>query len=202
MRWLDYTRSNVAGRFSDISQFIEQNPDWPSQKILRRQAETALTSESDDVAAAWLQRFPLSERDGQGTRGGDPDGSRRSRLAGVTALEVQAWIDGDLNLGDEHDFLARYGANIRPEDNVKRLDRLLWDRQEDPARRMLPLVPPDYRAEGIARLALYGRAGDAERAQARGAGAAGAASPTPASSSTSSTGKQHNVTSTKRRHRS
>ena len=51
VRWLDYTRSDVTGRFADISQFIEQNPDWPGQKILRRRAEEALASESDDVAA-------------------------------------------------------------------------------------------------------------------------------------------------------
>src|SRR3984957_17633174 len=48
VRWLDYTRSSVAGRFADVSGFIDQNPDWPGQRILRRQAETALSSESDD----------------------------------------------------------------------------------------------------------------------------------------------------------
>ena len=58
VHWLDYTRSNVTGRFADISSFIAQNPDWPSQKILRRQAEQALFGESDDTAAAWFQKFP------------------------------------------------------------------------------------------------------------------------------------------------
>ena len=161
VRWLDYTRSNVAGRFAEISLFIEQNPDWPSQKILRRQAETALAGESDDVAAPWLKRFPPVSPMGK-VRAAAIQMSRGDAAAGQAALR-QTWIDGDFSASDEHDVLTRYGANIRPEDNVKRLDRLLWDRQQEPARRMLPLVPADYHAVAVARLALYGRAADANK---------------------------------------
>jgi soluble lytic murein transglycosylase len=156
IKWLDYTRSNVTGRFSDISVFIEQNPDWPAQKILRRQAEVALASESDDVAMAWLKRFPPLSPLGK-ARLASIRIARGDTEGGLQALR-QTWIDGDFNALDEHDFLAHYGANIRPEDNVKRLDRLLWDRQEDAARRMLTMVPPDDRAEAMARLALYANA--------------------------------------------
>jgi len=159
VHWLDYTRSNVTGRFSDIAGFIEQNPDWPSQKILRRQAETALNSESDDVAASWLKRFPPVGAMGKGRAAAIL--MARDAAAGLVALR-QAWVDGDFNALDEHDFLARYGANIRPEDNINRLDRLLWDRQEDAARRMLPMVPSDYRSEAVVRLALYARTPNAE----------------------------------------
>ena len=160
VRWLDYTRSNAAGRFLEISGFIEKNPDWPGQKILRRQAEQALGSESDELAESWLRRFaPVS-----------PAGKARAALLmiahgktdmGLAALR-DAWIESDFNANDERDFLARYGANIRPEDDVKRLDRLLWDRQGEAARRMLPLVPADFRAEGVARLALVDRAANAQ----------------------------------------
>ena len=159
VRWLDFTRANVTGRFSDISQFIEQNPDWPGQKILRRHAELALTSESDDVAMAWLKRFPPVSPLGK-ARLAAIKIARGDTAGGLAALR-EAWINGDFNALDERDFLARYGANIRPEDDVKRLDRLLWDRQDDAARRMLPMVPPDDRAEAIARLALYSRAPNA-----------------------------------------
>jgi soluble lytic murein transglycosylase len=159
VRWLDYTRSDVTGRFADISQFIEQNPDWPGQKILRRRAEEALASESDDVAASWLKRFPPVSAIGKG-RLAAIQMTHGDAAGGLAALR-EAWIEGDFNTLDEHDFLARYNANIRPEDNAKRLDRLLWNRQEDAARRMLGMVPPDYRAEAEARLALYARAPNA-----------------------------------------
>jgi len=159
VRWLDYTRSDVTGRFADISQFIEQNPDWPGQKILRRRAEEALASESDDVAASWLKRFPPVSAIGKG-RLAAIQMTHGDAAGGLAALR-EAWIEGDFNTLDEHDFLARYNANIRPEDNAQRLDRLLWNRQEDAARRMLGMVPPDYRAEAEARLALYARAPNA-----------------------------------------
>ena len=159
VRWLDYTRFNVTGRFSDISQFIEQNPDWPSQKILRRQAELALASESDDTVVAWLKRFPPVSALGK-ARLASIQIARGDTEGGLAALR-QIWVDGDFTVADEHDFLAHYGTNIRPEDDVKRLDRLLWDRQEDAARRMLPLVPADNRAEAMARLALYAGAPNA-----------------------------------------
>jgi soluble lytic murein transglycosylase len=159
-RWLDYTRSNVAGRFSDIAQFIQQNPDWPSQKILRRRAEEALGDESDDIAASWLKRFPPVSAIGK-ARAAALEMTRGDAAAGLAALR-QSWIDGDFNALSERDFLARYAANIRPEDNIKRIDRLLWDRQDEAARRMLPMVPADYHPVAVARLALYGKAANAE----------------------------------------
>lgn len=160
VRWLDYIRSNVAGRFSDISQFIAQNPDWPSQKLLRKQAEVALAGESDDVAASWLKRYPPLSAMGK-ARLAAIEMARGDSAAGLAALR-DTWINGDFNALDERGFLARYGSNVRLEDNVKRLDRLLWDRQMDPARRMLAMVPPDYRTEGVARLALYDHAKNAD----------------------------------------
>jgi soluble lytic murein transglycosylase len=160
-RWLDFTRSDVTGRFAEIAAFIEQNPSWPAQKLLRRRAEQALSSESDDAAAAWFKRYPPLSAVGK-TRAAAVQMARGDAAAGLAALRA-AWVDGDFTAGDEHDVLARYGANLRPEDHIKRLDRLLWDRQGDAARRMLPLVPPDNRAEALARLALYDRAANAEK---------------------------------------
>ena len=160
VRWLDYTRSNVAGRFSDIAAFIEQNPDWPSQKILRRHAEEALGTESDEVAAAWLKRFPPASAIGK-ARAAALQMTRGDAASGLAALR-DVWVNGDFNAVDQHDFLTRYGANIRSEDNSKRLDRLLWDRQGDAARAMLPMVPADYHAVAVARLALSDHAANAE----------------------------------------
>ena len=49
LHWMDYARPGAPGRFPDISEFIEQNPDWPAQKALRKHAEEALAGESDAV---------------------------------------------------------------------------------------------------------------------------------------------------------
>ncbi len=152
--WLDYTRSNPGGRFPEIASFIEQNPDWPLQKTLRRRAEEAMTNENDDTAAEWFRKNPPISGVGK-VRAAEIQLHRGETTAGTAALRA-AWIDGDFSQTSERDTLARYAALLRPEDHQKRLDRLMWDNQGDAARRMLPLVPAEYRALAEARFAFTG----------------------------------------------
>jgi soluble lytic murein transglycosylase len=165
LHWMDYSRPGVPGRFSDIAEFIEKNPGWPRQKALCKHAEEALAGEPDNVAVDWFKRFPPVSAVGKVRsaeillNSGNPD-------SGLAALRA-AWIDGDFGPVDERNFLARYSASILAEDNEKRLDRLLWDAQNEAARRMLPLVPTDWRNLGEARLALAGLASNAEVMAAR-----------------------------------
>ncbi len=37
--WIDYTQLGSRARFADIAAFMEQNPHWPDQHILQRNAE-------------------------------------------------------------------------------------------------------------------------------------------------------------------
>jgi soluble lytic murein transglycosylase len=160
LHWMDYARPGAPGRFPDISEFIEQNPDWPGQKALRKHAEEALAAESDAVAAEWLKRYPPVSPTGKVREAeiimnsGDLDG-------GVADLR-SAWIAADFGPLDEKNFLARHSASLRPEDHTQRIDRLLWDGQSEAAHRMLGLVPSDYRPVAEARLALAAQASNAE----------------------------------------
>jgi soluble lytic murein transglycosylase len=152
VRWLDYTRSSPEGRFAEITGFIEQNPDWPLHRVMRRRAEEAMASESDDTAADWLKRHPPVSGAGK-ARAAEIMIDRGNIEAGTAALRA-AWVEGDFTATEESTLLARFTATLRPEDHQKRLDRLLWDAQVDAAHRMLPLVSPDYAAVAAARLAL------------------------------------------------
>src|SRR5271166_141423 len=58
VRWMDYSRPGAPGRFADIADFVEKNPNWPRQKELRKHAEEALAGESDAVASDWFGRYP------------------------------------------------------------------------------------------------------------------------------------------------
>jgi soluble lytic murein transglycosylase len=160
LRWVDYTRGAGAGRFAEIAGFIKSNPDWPSQKKLLRRAEEAMAGEPDAEIADWFKLFaPLS---GLGkTREAEVKLNAGDIEGGTTALRA-AWVDGDFAVADEKSFLARHGGAIRPQDSEKRLDRLLWDGQNEAARRMLPLVSADWRALAEERLALAAQAGNAE----------------------------------------
>ncbi len=159
VRWLDYTRASPGGRFAEIAAFIEQNPDWPLQKTLRRRAEEALADESDDTAADWFKRHPPISGAGK-ARAAAIEINRGKVEAGTAALRA-AWIESDFTVAGERALLARFAATLRPEDHWNRLERLLWDGQTDAARRLLPLVSADDRKLAEARLAL---AADAPKA--------------------------------------
>src|SRR6202022_1905920 len=160
VRWLDYSRPGAPGRFADIAEFIEKNPDWPRPKALRRHAEEALSGESDAVAADWFRRRPPASGVGK-VREAEIMLSSGDLEGGNAALRA-AWIGADFGPGDEKAFLARHDASIRPEDHERRLDRLLWEGQQEAARRMLPLLSEDWRGLGEARLALTSLAPNAE----------------------------------------
>src|ERR1700730_5493115 len=165
IRWMDYSRPGAPGRFADIAEFIEKNPDWPRQKALSRHAEEALSGESDAVAADWFRRRPPVSGIGKAREAEIMLGS--GSLEGGTAALRAAWIDADFGPGDEKAFLARHDASIRPEDHERRLDRLLWEGQQEAARRMFPLVPADWRSVAEIPLALVALAPNAEFLTAR-----------------------------------
>ncbi len=165
VRWLDYTHVMAGDRFNDIAEFIEHNPGWPYQKTLQRRAEEALAFVPDQTAAAWLARHPPISAAGK-TREAELK-LARGDAAGGTAELRQVWIDGDFSPLDERNFWARYGGLMRPEDHVRRTERLLWDGQHDAAQRMLPMLPADYRALAEACLALGAGAANAQTLVAR-----------------------------------
>jgi peptidoglycan lytic transglycosylase len=165
VRWLDYTRASPGGKFAEIAAFVDQNPDWPLQKTLRRRAEAAMAEVSDDIAGAWLQRHPPISGPGE-ARAAAIMIDRGDAAGGAAALR-KAWVEGDFTPSEEHALLARFAAMLRPEDHQKRLDRLLWDGQSDAAKRMLPQVTAERRALADARLALSGGAAKPEAILAR-----------------------------------
>jgi soluble lytic murein transglycosylase len=165
LRWMNYSSPGAPGRFADIADFIEKNPNWPHQKALCKHAEEALSGETDMVAGEWLKRHPAIGVAGQVRaaeillNSGD--------IGGGTAALRAAWIDGAFNAMDEKGFLTKHSVAIHPEDDERRLDRLLWDERTEAVRRMLGRVPPDYRALAEARLALALQAPAAEMLVAR-----------------------------------
>src|SRR5713226_5786548 len=106
VRWLDYTRSSPGGRFAEIAGFIEENPDWPLSKTLRRRAEDAMASESDDTAADWMKRHPPVSGAGK-ARAAEIMINRGIVAAGAAALRA-AWVEGDFTLAQESSLLVRF----------------------------------------------------------------------------------------------
>jgi len=164
--WLYYTRSSRPAPFAEITNFIENNPDWPAQRALRQAAETAISNAAPtDQVLNWFSKNPPVSV------------AARIRLADAfftsgqpnlgEVLVRQIWISNNLPRSIERSFYQNYRKILTKDDHAQRLDRLLWDRRRGAANRMLSRVPPDHRKLGFARLSLIGSAAGVDTAIAK-----------------------------------
>lgn len=134
--------------FANIVQFLDNNPGWPDRGILERRAEVALLTSNPDQKQLdnWFKKHPP-----------------RTSLAKLKAVKDQesfstlmreAWVTEDYNAATEARLLEKYRFLFRPQEHIRRVDRLLWDGKEEEAKRLLKYVPYDYQRLFQARLSL------------------------------------------------
>jgi len=165
VRWMELMRPASGARFTEITDFIQQNPEWPGQIVLRQRAEEVIAGVPEGVLREWFAKYPPITPAAK-LRLADLTYAGGQREAGI-AMVREMWINSDLGSADERTILDQYDNILRREDHIKRLDRLLWEDQEDAAKRMYPRVPPEYRALAEARLKLADEAPGVERLVAR-----------------------------------
>ncbi|NBX03739.1 MAG: lytic transglycosylase domain-containing protein [Alphaproteobacteria bacterium] len=142
--------------FAEISRFIRENPDWPNQKKLNIRAEMALrdgNTPDADVIAWFGDRMPLT---GVGKRalaealahtGNSTDEK-------IIYLLRDAWRNGDFEEAQEEAFLDAHASVLRPEDDISRIDRLLWEEKDIAADRILSRVSASYQKLFLARMEI------------------------------------------------
>jgi soluble lytic murein transglycosylase len=152
LRWIDLERPFAGHSFAELSDFIDANPDWPHQSTLKARAEEAIATVPDATLRQWFQRHKpttplarLKEADFMTADG---------RIEAARQEIRDVWIDGDFSAPDEQLILSRYSEVIRPDDMIRRLDRLLWDGKTGDAERMLPRVSEDWRLVADIRMKL------------------------------------------------
>lgn len=57
---------------------------------------------------------------------------------------AKLWVNGNFSADEEREFLSRYHDQITEEDNINRIDRLLWSDKREDALRILMTVNEDY----------------------------------------------------------
>jgi soluble lytic murein transglycosylase len=151
--WLELTQGDTA-RFADIADFIDQNPEWPAQDVLRQRAEAAMKDVPDAVLLTYFRKHRPVTTVGK-LRLADIF-TAAGQVESARSLVRDLWLTGNLNANEEDTILGRHAGDLSPQDHIARLDRLLWDGQDAAARRALPRVPEDWRLLGEARLNLAG----------------------------------------------
>ncbi len=153
LSWMDYTSDSPTGTFAQITAFITAGPDWPWQARLEAAAEEAITGSTPDKAlVAWFRhRSPI-------TMVGAVAYAKALLATGHTkqgvAMVRRIWIRYNFSPLRERVFLDKFGRYLKPGDNWRRLDRLLWDQRITAARRMLLRVDAAHRLLAQARIAL------------------------------------------------
>ena len=146
--WFAHTRLGSQSDFAAITRFIQDNPHWPWQKQLRRNAELAVRTTTDPSRIiAFYKGSPPYNFAGQKLA------IDRLLAAGRKAAAVNlirsTWASRYLRPGQSAEFRTRYGAHLRPEDHYNRLDYLLFAGHKRTARalsRQVTLTPSQQAA--------------------------------------------------------
>ncbi|MDE0343114.1 MAG: lytic transglycosylase domain-containing protein [Deltaproteobacteria bacterium] len=143
--------------FDDILAFMETRPEWPSQDMLRRNAEDVMpdTLKSGEVLAHFARWPPLTDRGVLRHIEALVDTGREDE---ARAAVLDAWQHHTFKAAGERSFLRRYGAGLQPENHRERVDRLIWQGDTAAARRILTRLDDDgLAALGEARIRLKNR---------------------------------------------
>ena len=151
--WMAYVSGRSDADFSQLTAFIDANPDWPLMSQMTKRAEESITAATPAAAViAWFEHHAPTTADGGQAYARALESVGRDDQAAKVVRD--AWVDFSFGALQERQFLERFGDELRPEDHWRRLDRLLWDRQESSAQRMILKVDPGHRQLAQARLAL------------------------------------------------
>lgn len=141
--WYVLFQGGFGTDFEAIDAFIRQNPDWPRSTRLLARAEEALDIKADaNFIIKWFgDREPIT------TLGKDKLADayiRTGKIEKGVALVKSAWQNDDFEKSYEAKFYKKYRQYLTLGDNRARADRLMWDGDYWPARRMIYRVDTAY----------------------------------------------------------
>jgi soluble lytic murein transglycosylase len=154
-------RQSSNYRFADYARFLIANPDWPSERTLRRWAERAMQpgENAGTVIAFFATDKPLS---GNGWARLAEAYAATGQAAQALAAAREAWASDDLSGSDEQAIWARYGGSFTRADNDRRVDSLLFAKKANDAARFIATGSPQRQAAFGARVAMLRDDADAE----------------------------------------
>ncbi|MGY8959002.1 MAG: lytic transglycosylase domain-containing protein [Alphaproteobacteria bacterium] len=164
--WLRVQSPAADAPFKDIVKFLDQTPGWPRQRTLRRRAEGAMKSDfGQNATLAWFKKYPPLSAAGVIRHVEALRGAGRSKDASKAIRN--AWLRLDMGRSDERVFRKRFRKQLSKADEIKRLDRLIWDRRISAAKRQMRRVSIEYRHLSKAKIMLLRRTGGVDPAIAR-----------------------------------
>ena len=151
--WLTLSWRDSGRDFKEISDFIRDNPGWPGLFSLYRNAELQMPKSLPAAAVlAWFgDRLPITGKGALRHVIALWDSGQNDRARSAAR---QYWASVDFSSDEEAAFHSLFKTLLTAEDELLRLDRLLWDQRTAAARRQIQRVSSGPAAVARARLAL------------------------------------------------
>jgi soluble lytic murein transglycosylase len=154
--WLELIEPGDGGNFRDAKAFFETNPDWPGQRALQGRVELSMPKDlPDETIQDWFEKRSSVTSEGAMLHAAAL--LRAGQRGRATTLLRRSWIERSFDKKSERAFRKRFAKMIRPEDNLARLERLLWAKQFRAARRQAARMGKSYPALAEARYQLSRR---------------------------------------------
>jgi len=161
--WRLYLVNNSRATFFEIAQLIKENPNWPSINQLRKRAEEAMQPRMNpELIINWFKDYPPLTTYGA-IRLGEALLVLKKKKDAIQMLR-KTWVERNFGAKQERQFYRKYRRFLTRQDHIDRLERLLWNGQYYPVRRMLHKVNKNYRALAFARITLRRYQGSVDQA--------------------------------------
>ncbi|MEM8690407.1 MAG: lytic transglycosylase domain-containing protein [Pseudomonadota bacterium] len=147
------------GSYSEIRAFLERRPNWPGEPYLRKRSEAAVISAGDASILSFFDETPPQTAKGILAYARALVANGQSGDAEVAL--VLAWRTMEIDSNTHALFLSRHVDLLKPH-HTARLDAMLWEGEDDDAKRMFDLVPDAWVKLAKARLGLQVRAGNVD----------------------------------------
>lgn len=151
--WLVFTRKSEDHRFGQLTQFIRNNPEWPSIRALQLKAEKVVPdSLSASEVTAWFDDFTPTREDSM---------DRYLNALIIQGKSKQAkdiladwWATAKLEREGQKNIYRKYGGLLDTEAHHRRFDMLLFSGKYNNARAIARVLERGYPELAEARIAL------------------------------------------------
>ena len=161
--WHFLNQNNNSKYFNRTKKFVEENPDWPQKKQLRRKMELFINKNlNNKEIIKYFETYPPITTKGAVNY---VDALKKEKgLENVKNLIRKTWIERKFTRSQSKDFYKRYKKVLRIEDHDARIEKLTWTGRSYEARRLLPLINKNKKKLYNAKIILRRRAGNADQA--------------------------------------
>lgn len=153
LQWYRLLRYGDRQDFSEISAFLEENPNWPGQITLRRSAEKVMPEGMPPQARVnWFQKYsPLSGQAALNYARAIAFTASAERLEEVVR---RLWRETNFSHSHEEAFYQEFASHLTRSDHVARVERQTRDGQEQPALRTAAHLGSGYQQLVTAQIRL------------------------------------------------